>query len=99
MFSARVDYCDSLVCRAPVAVEGGTYILESIRAVIPGLHAVESKTSQNEVQRVEVETEAAVSAAICTAVGHVAVGFVVDYFALEQRADASIGEVANLLGA
>src|SRR6476646_6527348 len=87
-----VDGYDGRGAGTPSVVKGGAHVVVLVFAGVPGKHAIVLKASDNYRDRIVPEGHGSgIAAAEGTAVGDVAIGFVVDDFAFEESADAFVG--------
>jgi len=99
MIAIVVDGGDASVHNLPVAVEDVADVLNLFSAHIAGIDELPGILSQLDSQRVVEEVGVLVAAAGSAAVSDVAIGRVVSDFALEERADTFMGEVADVVRA
>src|ERR1700731_4862594 len=100
MHAVRVDRGYGGVRRPPVVVEVGTDVPRNTAGAHIGcVHALIGRVTVEKTKRVKPTVRQTPSAAGGAAVGDVAVGFVVDDFALEESTDSGVNEIAKFIGA
>ncbi len=99
VISPGVYRSDSCTSCAPVAVEATAYIDVTVRAGIESPNTIPGTTEERDAEGIESQKWTRVCATACAAIGNVAVGLVINDFALEQAADRVIGKVTKFVGA
>ncbi len=99
MGSVVIDRRSRCVVHAPGVIEAVANVHDrSARAHVRRVHPLICGSAERHAYGIVLRGRVKVAAARGAAVGNVAVGFVVDDFALEESADSGVGQVAEFVG-